>query len=102
MQDYLLVIRASVRTTTRIRVILIGPAGEVLGRVLVVVSTSPQRNERLVLDEDLLDTLDSLLLRRKIGGRGILVQELVGCGILPGDKVEFTLADLSTVQVLIV
>src|SRR5216684_1204937 len=66
MQDYLLVIRGSVGTATGIRVALIGPTGEVPGGVLVVVSAGPQGNERLVLDEDLLDILDSLLLRSGI------------------------------------
>src|SRR5712692_1985643 len=102
MQDYLLVIRGSVGTTTGIRVALIGPTGEVPGGVLVVVSAGPQGNERLVLDEDLLDILDSLLLRSGIGGRGINIQELVGCGVVPGHEVELALADLSAVQVLIV
>src|SRR2546425_11584266 len=74
VQDDLLVIRGSVRTTTGIRVALIGPAGEILGGVLVVVSPSPQRNEGLVVDEDLLDTCDSLLLHRHIRGGGILLQ----------------------------
>jgi len=102
MQDYLLVVRTGVRTTTGIRVVRIGPAREVPGGVFVVVSASPQGNERLVLDEDLLDTHDRLLLHSLIRGRGILVQELVGCGIVPGHEVELALADLSTVQVLIV
>src|SRR2546421_4743513 len=102
VQDYLLDIRGSVRTTAGIGVALIGPSGEVPGGVLVVVSASPQGNERLVIDEDLLDTLDSLLLHSLISGRGILVQELVGRGIAPGDEVELALANLSTVQVLIV
>src|SRR5207253_2049643 len=102
VQDYLLDIRSCVRATTGIRVALIGPSGEVPGGVLVVVSASPQGNEWLVLDEDLLDTLDSLLLRSRIGGRSILVQEIVGCRIVPGHEVELALADLSTVQVLIV
>src|SRR5881227_4161253 len=102
MQDDLLVIGSSVGATTGIRVALIGPSGEVPGGVLVVVSASPQGNERLVIDEDLLDTLDSLLLHSLISGRGVLVQELVGRGIVPGDEVELALADLSAVQVLIV
>src|SRR2546421_12983377 len=102
MQDYLLDIGSSVRTTAGIRVALVRPSGEVPGGVLVVVSASPQGNEWLVLDEDLLDTLDSLLLRGRISGRSILVQESVGCGVVPGHEVELALADLSTVQVLIV
>src|SRR5579863_907094 len=102
VQDYLLVIRSGVGTATGIRVALIGPAGEVPGGVLVVVSTSPQGDEGLVLDEDLLDTLDGLHLHALIRGRGILVQELVGCGIVPGCEVELALANLRTVQVLIV
>src|SRR5437763_3447295 len=102
VQDYLLDIRGSVWTAAGIRVALIGPSGEVPGGVLVVVSASPQGNEWLVLDEDLLDTLDSLLLRSRISGRSILVQEIVGCGVVPGHEVELALADLSTVQVLIV
>src|SRR5437763_5467988 len=102
MQDDLLVIGSSVGATTGIRVALIGPSGEVPGGVLVVVSASPQGNERLVLDENLRNTLNSLLLHSWIRGRGILVQELVGCGIVPGHKIELALPDLSTVQVLIV
>src|SRR5438128_6551298 len=102
VQDHLLDIRGRVRTTTGIRVALIGPSGEVPGGVLVVVSASPQGNKWLVLDEDLLDALDSLLLRSRISGRSILVQEIVGCRIVPGHEVELALADLSAVQVLIV
>src|SRR5438105_1903653 len=98
MQDHLLIIRSSVRTAAGIRIVLIGPSREVLRGVLVVVSTSPQGNERLVLDEDLLDTLDSLLLHRRIRGRGVLVQVIVGCGIVPSHEVELALANLSTVQ----
>ena len=62
VQDYLLDIRGRVRTTTGIRVALIGPSGEVPGGVFIVVSARPQRNEWLICDENLLNTLHSLLL----------------------------------------
>src|SRR5215467_326739 len=102
MQDYLLVIGSSVGTATGIGVALIGPTGEMYSGVLVVVSPSPEWNERLVLDEDLLDTLNSLLLRRGISGCSILIQQLVGRGIVPRHEVELTLPNLCTIEVLIV
>src|SRR5437763_11922285 len=102
VQDDLLIIRGSVGAAAGVGMALVGPTGEVQSGVFVVVSASPQGNERLVLDEDLLDSLDSLLLHSGIGGRGILVQVLVGCGVVPADEVEFARADLVAVQVLIV
>src|SRR5215469_13852369 len=52
VQDYYLVVRSSVGTATGIWVALIGPPGEVPGGVLVVISASPQRKERLVINKD--------------------------------------------------
>src|SRR5947209_12868362 len=102
MQDHHFDIWRSVRTTTGIRVTGIRPSGEVFSGVLVVVSASPQGNEGLVLDEDFLDTHDSLLLYSWISGRGILGQVTVSFRIAPGDEVELALTDLSAIQVLIV
>src|SRR5205823_4686859 len=102
MQDHHLDIRRSVRTTAGIRVVLIRPSSEVFGGVLVVVSASPQGNVGLVLDEDFLDTHDSLLLHSWIGGRGILGQVTISFGIVPGYEVELALSNLSAIQVLIV
>src|SRR5579884_882320 len=102
VQDDLFIIRGSVRAATGVWITLIGPTCEVPSGVLVVVSTRPQRNEWLVVDEDLLDTHDRLLLHRGICGRGVLIQEPVSCRIVPGHEIELTLTNLSTVQILVV
>src|SRR5690349_20959102 len=41
VQDDLLVVGGSIRTATGIQIALVGPTGEIPGRVLVVVSASP-------------------------------------------------------------
>src|SRR5579859_157993 len=102
VQDDLLDVRGSVGAATGVRIAGGGPAGEVPGGVFVVVSASPQGDEGLILDEDLLDTLDGLHLHALVGGRGVLVQELVGFGVVPGDKVGLALTDQGTVQVVVV
>lgn len=102
MQDHLLGIWTCIWAPTGIGIVLIRPTSEVPGGVLVVVSASPQGNERLICDEDLLNALNGLLLCSRIGGRGVLVQVLVGCSIVPGYVVEPALANLSTIEVLIV
>src|SRR5579871_1218035 len=68
VQDDLFDIGGSIGAAARIGVGRVGPAGEVPGGVLVVVRARPQRDEGLVLDEDLLDTVDGLLLHVRVGG----------------------------------
>src|SRR5256885_5259381 len=74
VEDYLLDVGCGVWAAAGVWVSLVRPPGEVPGGVLVVVGAGPQGDERLVVDEDLLDTLDSLLLYSLVSGRGILVQ----------------------------
>ena len=59
----------------RIRVVLVGKAGEVLGAIEFVHWGGPERYHRRLVREDLLELLGDLLLLVDVGGAGELAQQ---------------------------
>ena len=67
----------------RVEVLRGGPAGPVLGAVLVELHGVEHRDDRKIISHDARQALNGLLLRRRIRGRGVLVQKLIGLRVVP-------------------
>src|SRR5260221_1063586 len=66
-----------------VRMVLVGPAYEARGVVLVPGRAVDQWNAGHLIYHDLLQAIQSVLLHGGIDGAGVLREELVGRGIVP-------------------